>query len=236
MLTDTARAAALEFLPAAVLFDMDGTMIESEAALLECWRQAAQDLGYDLEDGLWLSMVGLHDSACHDLLRTRLDEAQVQALLHAMQALYDVRVDAGLPLKPGLIALLEHLAAQDMATAVVTSTRRPRALYKLERAGLLAHFALVVGGDEVAHPKPAPDIYLLAAQRLSVAPERCLVLEDSPAGVRAALAAGMTPIHIPDLVAPSAEVRALGHRIVANMDEAHALLAPWLRDEALAGQ
>ena len=229
-------AAALEFEPAAVLFDMDGTMIESEAALLECWRQAAHDLALPLEDGLWLSMVGLHDSACHDLLRTRLDEEQVQALLHTMQALYDVRVDAGLPLKAGLIALLERLAAHGMVTAVVTSTRRPRALYKLERAGLLAHFALVVGGDEVAHPKPAPDIYRLAAQRLGLSAERCVVLEDSPAGVRSALAAGMTPIHIPDLVAPSDEVRALGHRIVANMDEAHALLVPWLRDEALAAQ
>lgn len=236
MLIDTARADALEFVPEAVLFDMDGTMIESEAALLECWRQAAQELALPLEDGLWLSMVGLHDRACHDLLRTRLDEEQVQALLSAMQALYDVRVDAGLPLKPGLIALLDRLGAQAMPKAVVTSTRRPRALYKLERAGLLAHFALVVGGDEVAHPKPAPDIYRLAAQRLGVNPERCVVLEDSPAGVRSALAASMTPIHIPDLLAPSAEVRALGHRIVANMDEAHALLAPWLRDEATAAR
>lgn len=234
MLIDHTRAAALEFVPEAVLFDMDGTMIESEAALLECWRQAAQDLSLPLEDGLWLSMVGLHDSACHALLRTRLDEAQVQALLSAMQALYDVRVDAGLPVKEGLIALLERLTAQGMPIAVVTSTRRPRALYKLERAGLLPYFSLVVGGDEVSHPKPAPDIYRLAAQRLDVDPRRCVVLEDSPAGVRSALAAGMAPIHIPDLVAPSEEVRALGHRIVADMGQAHALLAPWLRDEAVA--
>lgn len=236
MLTDNARAAALELVPEAVLFDMDGTMIESEAALLDCWRQAAQALSLPLEDGLWLSMVGLHDSACHALLRTRLDEAQVEALLRTMQALYDVRVDAGLPLKAGLIALLDRLAAHSMPTAVVTSTRRARALYKLERAGLLAHFALVIGGDEVAHPKPAPDIYRLAAQRLGVDPLRCVVLEDSPAGVRSALAAGMTPIHIPDLVAPDAQVRALGHRIVADMEQAHALLAPWLRDDAVAEQ
>lgn len=234
MLIDDTRAAALEFVPEAVLFDMDGTMIESEAALLECWRQAAQDLSLPLEDSLWLSMVGLHDSACHALLRTRLNEAQVQALLSAMQALYDVRVDAGLPVKAGLIALLERLTAQGMPVAVVTSTRRPRALYKLERAGLLPYFSWVVGGDEVAHPKPAPDIYLLAASRLEVNPACCVVLEDSPAGVRSALAAGMTPIHIPDLVAPSDEVRALGHRIVADMGQAHALLAPWLRDEAVA--
>ncbi|RDZ26287.1 HAD family hydrolase [Lysobacter silvisoli] len=226
--------AALPFAPAAVLFDMDGTMIESEAALLECWRQAAQDLGFALQDELWLSMVGLHDRACHDLLSRHLSDTQIQALLDAMQALYDRRVDAGLPLKGGLTALLDRLAAQALPTAVVTSTRRARALYKLERAGLGERFALVVGGDEVVHPKPAPDIYLLAAQRLGVDPARCVVLEDSPAGVRAALGAGMTPIHIPDLVAPSDEVRALGHRIVRSMDDAHALLAPWLRDEAVA--
>ncbi len=225
-------ASALEFAPAAVLFDMDGTMIESERALLDCWRQAAQELALPLEDELWLSMVGLHDRAGHDLLRTRLPEHDVRALVSAMQALYDVRVDAGLPLKPGLIALLQDLDAHGMPTAVVTSTHRQRAIYKLERAGLLPHFALVIGGDEVAHAKPAPDIYLLAARRLQADPRRCVVLEDSPAGVYSALAARMTPIHIPDLVAPSDELRALGHRIVGSMEEAQALLGPWLRAEA----
>jgi HAD superfamily hydrolase (TIGR01509 family) len=225
---------AISFMPEAVLFDMDGTMIESECALLECWRQAANELALPLGDDVWLSMIGLHDAACHQLLRERIDEDRVQALQRAMQALYDVRVDAGLPVKPGLFAFLERLAARAMPRAVVTSTRRPRALYKLERAGLLAHFPLVVGGDEVAHPKPAPDIYLLTARRLQVDPRRCVVLEDSPAGVRSALAAGMTPIHIPDLLAPSNDVRALGHRIVATMDGAHALLAPWLGAETTA--
>jgi HAD superfamily hydrolase (TIGR01509 family) len=226
----------LAFAPEAVLFDMDGTMIESERALLECWRQAARELALPLDDDVWLSMIGLHDAACHQLLRERIGEGNSQALQRAMQAMYDVRVDAGLPVKPGLVALLERLVARDMPRAVVTSTRRPRALYKLERAGLLAHFPLVVGGDEVAHPKPAPDIYLLAARRLQVDPVRCVVLEDSPAGVRSALAAGMTPIHIPDLLAPSDEVRALNHRIVTTMDQAHALLAPWLGVEAAAAE
>lgn len=221
----------LTFAPEAVLFDMDGTMIESERALLECWRQAARELALPLGDDLWLSMIGLHERDCDALLRARIEEDDVRALQRAAQALYGVRVDAGLPTKPGLIALLERLAARDMPRAVATSTRRARALYKLERAGLLTYFPLVVGGDEVAHPKPAPDIYLLTARRLQVDPGRCVVLEDSPAGVRSALAAGMTPIHIPDLLAPSDEVRALKHRIVATMDDAHALLAPWLDAE-----
>jgi beta-phosphoglucomutase-like phosphatase (HAD superfamily) len=76
----------------------------------------------------------------------------------------------------------------------------------------------------VARPKPAPDVYLLAASTLGIAPARCLVLEDSPTGVRAALAAGMTPVQVPDLLAPDAATRALGHRIVASLDEARLLL------------
>ena len=83
--------------------------------------------------------------------------------------------------------------------AVATSTRRERARAKLARRGLLARFAALVGGDEVARGKPAPDIFLLAAARLGVAPADCVVLEDSEPGVRGALAAGMMPIMVPDL-------------------------------------
>ncbi|RBG44938.1 HAD family phosphatase, partial [Xanthomonas oryzae pv. oryzae] len=78
--------------------------------------------------------------------------------------------------------------------------------------------------SDVVHPKPAPDIYLLAARALAVDPTLCLVLEDSPIGVRAALAAGMTPIQIPDLLEPDAAVRALGHRILPSLGDAQRLL------------
>ena len=91
-------------------------------------------------------------------------------------------------------------------------------------ANLLRRFDTVCTSSDVAHPKPAPDIYLLAANRLRVEPGQCLVLEDSPTGVRAALAAGMTPIQVPDLLAPDEEVRALGHRIVASLADAQRLL------------
>ncbi|MFC3550399.1 HAD family hydrolase [Lysobacter cavernae] len=216
------------FAPAAVLFDMDGLMIESERALLQCWRQASQRLGLALDDELWLSFVGLPDRTCVELLRARLPEPQVQALLQHCHARYDVQVEAGLPLKPGVLELLALLAQRGLPRAVVTSTRRERALQKLQRCGLLAHFDTVVTGSDVVHAKPAPDIYLLAAQRLGVAPSQCVVLEDSVPGVRAALAAGMTPIQVPDLVMPDAAVRALGHRIVDSLLQARALLEPAL--------
>lgn len=222
--------APVDFTPVAVLFDMDGLMIESERALLECWREAALELGLDLDDALWLSFVGLSDRACHDILRARLaDEDRVQALLHGLQLRYDARVEAGLPLKTGVLELLALLKARAIPRAVVTSTRRPRALQKLESTGLLPHFDDVITGNEVQHSKPAPDIYLLAAQRLGVAPSHCIVLEDSVPGVRAALAAGMTPIQVPDLVLPDESVRALGHRIVASLVHARALIEPTLK-------
>jgi len=222
------RVAPIDFEPAAVLFDMDGLMIESEQALLVCWRQAARQLGFDLDDGLWFSMVGLHERACQDLLRERLAEAETEALIGHMSALYDVRVAAGLPLKPGIVELLTALGERGLPKAVVTSTPRVRAEPKLAHCGLAQYFATVVTGSDVRHPKPAPDIYLLAARTLRVDPRRCVVLEDSAPGVRAALAAGMTPIQIPDLVAPDVEVRALGHRIVDSLKHALALIEPAL--------
>jgi HAD superfamily hydrolase (TIGR01509 family) len=219
----------VQFSPVAVLFDMDGLMIESERALLQCWHETADELGLQFEDSLWLSFVGLSDRACHELLRTRLDEDQLQALLQGCRTRYDAHVEAGLPLKPGLLELLELLAQRGIPRAVVTSTRRERAMQKLELCGLLPHFVTVVTGSDVVHSKPAPDIYLLAAERLGVAPAHCVVLEDSVPGVRAALAAGMTPIQVPDLVVPDETARALGHRIVDSLVQARTLIEPALR-------
>lgn len=218
----------IDFAPAAVLFDMDGLMIESERALLQCWRESSQHLGLTLDDALWLSFVGLSDRVCHDMLRERLAEEQVAALLHELQLRYDAHVEAGLPLKAGVIELLQLLDERGIPRAVATSTRRDRALQKLERCGLLPHFHDVITGSDVAHAKPAPDIYLLAAQRLGVEPARCVVLEDSGPGVRAALAAGMTPIQVPDLVHPDEAMRSLGHRVVESLVHARALIEPVL--------
>ena len=221
---------SLPFTPVAVLFDMDGLMIESERALLQCWREASQELGLKVEDAFWLSFVGLSDRACQALLRERFgDEDTLRALLHGLQVRYDAHVEAGLPLKEGVLELLALLEERGIPRAVVTSTRRERALQKLTSTGLLPHFHDVVAGNEVKHTKPAPDIYLLAAQRLGVAPSLCVVLEDSVPGVRAALAAGMTPIQVPDLVVPDDAVRALGHRIVDSLVHARALIEPALR-------
>ena len=214
----------LPFRPEAVLFDMDGLMLDSERAINACMAQAARELGHDVPDTLWLRMIGGGEGLCRRLLADHIGDAAGVALLAHAETLYDAVADAGIDHRPGVVALLEWLIAHGMPRAVATSTRRPLAMRKLAAAGLLPYFDAVCTSSDVQRPKPAPDVYLLAASTLGVAPACCLVLEDSPTGVRAALAAGMTPVQVPDLLAPDETTLALGHRIVASLDEARLLL------------
>ena len=214
----------LPFLPEAVVFDMDGLMLDSERAINECMARAASDLGHELPASLWLQMIGGGDGLCRRLLAERIGADATVELLARAEAMYDVVADAGIAHRPGIIDLLDWLVARGIPRAVATSTRRPLAMRKLAAAGLLPYFDAVATSSDVAAPKPAPDVYLLAASKLGVAPARCLVLEDSPTGVRAALAAGMTPVQVPDMLVPDDAARALGHRIVASLGDAQRLL------------
>jgi HAD superfamily hydrolase (TIGR01509 family) len=134
----------------------------------------------------------------------------------------------GVPTKPGLESVLGWLEARAFPRAVATSSARATAHRLLQAAGVRQRFEIVVGGDEVTHGKPAPDLFLLAAERLGVAPSDCVVLEDSSAGIRAAHRAGMTPILVPDLQSPEDDVRALAYRICATLHEAETVLVELL--------
>ena len=211
----------------AVIFDMDGLLIDSERVILECWRSAASEQALTLDDSLWLSMVGVHDAACVEMLARLLCSEKAERLSLDCKNRYDLRVEQGLPLKSGAIELLQELSARGVPLAIATSTRRERALIKLERCGLHDFFEVVVTSSDVAHPKPAADIYLLAASRLGVSPENCMALEDSETGVRAAVAAGMAVIQVPDLVPASELTRSLA-QVVASLHEARPLLHSYL--------
>lgn len=218
------NAPSLPFAPVAVIFDMDGLMLDSERAIIGCLAEAARELGHDLPEVLWLSMVGHSEAVCRHLLDEAVGEAQRELVLQRSHALYEAVVVAGMPHRPGIIEMLEFLRLRGIPRAVATSTRRPLALRKLEASQLLPYFDAVCTSSDVEHPKPAPDVYLLAARSLDVDPALCLVLEDSPTGVRAALAAGMHPIQIPDLLEPDDAVRALGHTILPSLHDARVLL------------
>ena len=220
-------APALVRRPSAVIFDMDGLMLDTEPLAARAWEEAAARAGVGFDMSLASRMIGRNFADCSLMIRAHYATGYpVDALLAHWHAAYDAIVSReGLALKPGVCELIDWLVACGIPRAVATSTRLDRALAKLAHVDLLAHFAAVVGGDEIERGKPAPDIYLEAARRLAVAPAACVVLEDSEPGVRGALAAGMTPIMVPDCLPPSADLLLAAPLVEASLHDVIARFA-----------
>ena len=214
----------------AVLFDMDGLMLDTERIYVRVWQEAAQRLGHDLGDELFISFVGLSVAESERrLARVAGDGFSPAEFRHTWTDLWQRYLDRdGIAIKPGLVPLLDWLDLTGVPRAVVTSTEAAEAADTLMRARLAARFTTVVTGDQVVYGKPAPDIFVLGSRRLGVEPSRCIVLEDSEAGVRGAHAAGMRVIMVPDLKQPSSEVRSLASAVVPTLHEALLLVQAWL--------
>ncbi|WP_337883147.1 HAD family phosphatase [Chromobacterium haemolyticum] len=207
----------------AILLDMDGLMIDTERISMESWRRAADELDMTLSDQLLLDMVGLSMRRCTEFLSEKLgNQDDAVALQNVGRRHYWQMLEhEEIPLKRGIEALLDWALAQSLPRAVATSTQRQLADIKLGRTGLSRYFDTVVAGDEVAHTKPAPDVYLAAARKLGIDPQRCVVLEDSIYGLHAGVAAGMRVILVPDLVAPPADQT---HHALAVCQDLHQAL------------
>lgn len=186
----------------AVIFDLDGTLIDSEAVGIATGIAAFGLHGYEVTAELFHRMVGMDMASGETVLRAALGADLPLARIKAdWNALTRARfLDEGVPLRPGAAELLGHLTAAGHRLAVATSSRRESAEWKLTQAGLRGHFETVVALECIARPKPAPDPFLEAARRLGAAPVRCLAFEDSDTGAAAARAAGMTVVQVPDQV------------------------------------
>ena len=207
----------------AIIFDMDGLMLDTERLALKAWQLAGVDFGFPISDDIFISMVGRNrrDSDC-TLVEIFGSDFPIGAVRDRYRAYLDGWIDEDkLSVKSGLLELLSFLDKISMPKAVATSTEYERAVHKLSLTNLLEHFSIVIAGDQVQRGKPEPDIFLAAAAQLGVLPENCLVLEDSDAGIQAAYEAGMTPVMIPDMKPPSEKSLAFAHRIFGGLGEFH---------------
>jgi HAD superfamily hydrolase (TIGR01509 family) len=203
----------------AVIFDMDGTILDTETVFRSIVFEVCADLGFEMSDTVHLSMVG----SSHERTQQLLVEAYGVAFPYTLfdercRASMRERMHIEVPIKTGARELLLELRDRGVPTAIATSSRQPHAHTHLSTAGLFDMFETIVTRDDVVNPKPHPEPYLLAAERLGVDPIHCLALEDSYSGVRAAHAAGMQTVMVPDLVHPSEEIRALGIAIMESLD------------------
>ncbi len=178
----------------AAVFDCDGTLVDSEPLAGEAWRRALKPYGYAVTDEDLANTIGIPYARTHAYLAERAEIPTAAALWPELSRELFALIDAELKPFPDALRAVDDLRARGVAIAVASSSPRERLDRTLARAHL--HFEVTIAGDEVEHGKPAPDMFLLAAQRLGVEPAKCVVIEDSPPGVAAGKAAGMPTLGV----------------------------------------
>jgi len=203
----------------AAIFDMDGLLLDTERVCLEAFRAACYALSVPFLEETYLGIIGRNAQGIEEVLSAGYSDKIAYPILRAawMERYHPVVETQAIPLKKGVIELLDWLKTQNIPMAVATSTHKELAITKLKLAGIYDYFEQLSAGCEVSKGKPDPEIFLLAAERLKKLPESCLVFEDSNNGVRSGIAANMQVFQIPDLVKPCAEVVKFGHHIEESL-------------------
>ena len=204
-----------------VIFDMDGVIFDSERLIADLWKEVAEEKGIpDIEDAI-IRSIGITDVATKNVFKEKYgEEFPYEKYKKTVSIRFHERCDGGnLPTKPGIHELMEYLHQNKIPTAVASSTRTAVVEAEIRDAGLLEFFDKIIGGDQVTHSKPDPEIFLKAADALSADPKDCYVIEDSFNGIRAAHAAGMHPFRVPDMLQPDEEIRGMADRIFDSLSD-----------------
>ena len=204
-----------------VIFDMDGTMFDTERMWATFWEPALAALGLPYREGLAEAARGTAGVTTRNVVRQFYGpDCDAEAIVDSLHRVADeVFFSAPVPKKPGLDALLAWLKARHIPMAVASSSQEAMIRHNLDVWGLTQDFTAIVSGQHVAHSKPDPEIFLLTAQKLGVEPARCLVLEDSYNGVRAGAAGGFVTVMVPDLVPADDEMKRLYTMECASLEE-----------------
>ena len=205
----------------AVIFDMDGIIFDSERGVIECWKEIAEK--YDIKDieASCIKCTGTNSQRTKEIMHEiygeyfPYDEYAAEA-----SRMFHEKYDGGkLPVKKGAENILRYLKERNVKTALASSTRKEVVVNELRDAGLLEYFDEIVTGDMVKRSKPAPDIFLLACEKVGAEPSNAYAIEDSYNGIRSASAGGLRPIMVPDILGPDEEMESLSEVVLNDLDE-----------------
>jgi len=203
----------------AAIFDMDGLLIDSERIIMQACIAAAGEIGIRYTQAEYTQLIG---RAGPDSTRRMIEQLNgVENFNRVMQGL-DARLterDHSFPLKHGALELLQYYQANNIICSVASSSPTHHIHHRLSQVGVLDFFSHVTSGQEVTHGKPSPDIYLLAVKKLGLNVKECIAFEDSETGARAAIAAGLKVVVVPDLQQPSDFVIEHSHKVVISLKD-----------------
>ena len=209
----------------AVIFDMDGLLFDSESVYRDAMFATASHMGIELPDHLFRRLIGVPWAGNVTMLLEHYGSSfDHEAFRREATRRFHVVADAEICLKAGVIEILDELDLLGLPRAVATSSLHATVQHHLGQHDLLGRFHTLVAQGDYARGKPAPDPFLTAAERLGVDPADCLALEDSHNGVRAAHAAGMMTVMVPDLLHPTAEMHVLAIAVTESLHDVVAML------------
>ena len=193
----------------AVAFDLDGLMFDTEALFFRVASDMLQARGKVFTKEIMAAMIGRQAAIAYPAMKemARLGESSDELLREARERFHAL-LDTAVHPTPGLFSLLRHLECIGMPRAVCTSSRRAYVEQLLDNHGLSHHFEFLLCAEDVAHSKPNPEIYLAAAARFGVLPGEMMVLEDSPAGLMAAVSAAAFAVAVPHEHSPADDLSA----------------------------
>ena len=211
--------------PAAVVFDMDGLLFDTETLYQDAILLAAAEKGHEVAPGFFTQTIGLPWAQCRALLLSHFGETfAVDEFQEAWGRHFWMIAETRLSLKMGTLELLDMLDQFRLPRAIATSSSRRTVERHLTAHNLMERFDAIIGHGDYERGKPAPDPFLKAAERLGVEPHLCLALEDSHNGVRSASSAGMMTIMVPDLLEPTDEIRGICTLLVRDLHEVRRII------------
>ena len=205
----------------AVIFDMDGVIFDTEKVYLDIWIEVFEKYGYKMTKELYVNVMGTgRKNVIKTFLENFGDDLPIEKMYEEKDnQLFYIIENQGIPLKEGVKELFSMLKEKNYKIALATSAKRERVEKQIKDKWLKESFDAIVCGDDVEKGKPSPDIFLKAAKKIDVEPENCFVVEDSPAGIKAAFSGGMKGIHVEDLKAADEDILKYCEKNFENLQE-----------------